>query len=628
MPFNPQTLAKNVRRTVTRFERRLADLEQRGISTASIRHTVERTDANLKDGATSFVIYGEPQSGKTEMMIALTARLLDEGHRIIIVLVNDNVQLLQQNLRRFQEARLHPAPRYFEAILPKEISLVAGEWIIFCKKNTHDLRKLTEKLRAISDPVVVIDDEADYATPNSKVNKREKTRINELVGTLLGDEGIYLGVTATPARLNLNNTFENQAERWVIFRPHDSYCGHKVFFPPDYRMRKPLYTLTLLPDSHDDPKYLREAIFRFLVNVAELNTAINEREQNYCMLVHTSGIRVDHSSDYKQILAIFAALADSNHPKFDAYYHRLHDLAEERYPGRADTIVQYIFDNAGRYVPVVMNSDPKSNKGGEYDTATNPTTPFTMAIGGNIVSRGVTFNNLLSMFFTRDVKHKVQQDTYIQRARMFGTRGSYLPHFELIIPQALYADWNRCFLFHALALSAIEDTGHSPLWLEDRRISIAASTSIERATVDVESGEMSFARFDYNSSQIEAICADERRSARTRLDQLQSVVGKSALPDYLISFITSMSPDGDASIAIHDPSPIAGRKDETIDQEQIRRQKGFIGTPQLEKARFPKAVHHVKIFFNARGKARVFYKYSDDTGIRLLANKGRKRRRR
>ena len=61
---------------------------------------------------------------------------------------------------------------------------------------------------------------------------------------------------------------------------------------------------------------------------------------------------------------------------------------------------------------------------------------------GNIVSRGVTFPNLLSMFFTRDVKHRLQQDTYIQRARMFGARGKYLKHFELTIPSQLYTDWH------------------------------------------------------------------------------------------------------------------------------------------------------------------------------------------
>ena len=76
-----------------------------------------------------------------------------------------------------------------------------------------------------------------------------------------------------------------------------------------------------------------------------------------------------------------------------------------------------------------MNSDKEVNAA-DNRTATDPTAPFTITIGGNIVSRGVTFNNLLSMFFTRDVKHKLQQDTYIQRARMFGSRGTYLKYFD------------------------------------------------------------------------------------------------------------------------------------------------------------------------------------------------------
>lgn len=624
MPFDPKRLAERSTRTATRYERRLSDLEQAGISTVSIRNTVERTSENLKAGATSFVIYGEPQSGKTEMMIALTARLLDDGRRVIIVLVNDNVQLLRQNLRRFQEANLHPAPRHFDSVLPQEISLGAGQWIIFCKKNTHDLQKLIEKARAVKDSIVIIDDEADYATPNAKVNKKERSRINELVGKLLGPNGTYLGVTATPARLNLNNTFENQAERWVIFKPHDAYYGHKVFFPADFRKKKPAYKLVELPEAHDGPSFLREAIFRFLVNVGELNTAINAKEQNYCMLVHTSGIRVDHSTDFKLVLAIFQALGDPKHKDFEKHFKRLHEIAEERYPGRGDAITAYIYDNAGRFVPVVMNSDKKGDRSGDYETATSPTTPFTIAIGGNIVSRGVTFNNLLSMFFTRDVKHKIQQDTYIQRARMFGTRGAYLEYFELTIPGALYADWNRSFLFHALALAAIEDTGRSPLWLEDKRIAATGSASVDRATVDVESGEMSFARFTYDAASIGRLCSDKAPS-RDRLVELQGIVGKAALPDYLVTFITNLLPDGDASLAIHPPSSIADRKDPTLNHELITRSRGFIGTPQLEKTAYPKAVHHIKVFFNAAGNARVFYKYSHETRVRMLRSSGRKR---
>ena len=36
----------------------------------------------------SFVVYGEPQSGKTEFMIALTCNLLDKGYRTIFIIMN------------------------------------------------------------------------------------------------------------------------------------------------------------------------------------------------------------------------------------------------------------------------------------------------------------------------------------------------------------------------------------------------------------------------------------------------------------------------------------------------------------------------------------------------------------
>jgi hypothetical protein len=193
-----------------RYERRINHLREEGLYTDSIESTVNGAVENIAtQDARSFVIYGEPQSGKTEMMISLTARLLDEGARIIIVLMNDSVQLLEQNLDRFLRSGLDPAPKKFNEILDESIDLQSGTWVIFCKKNAADLQKLIAKLGAVGGRKV-IDDEADYATPNSKVNQNKKTRINELVEELLGTDGIYIGVTATPARLDLNNTFESK----------------------------------------------------------------------------------------------------------------------------------------------------------------------------------------------------------------------------------------------------------------------------------------------------------------------------------------------------------------------------------------------------------------------------------
>jgi hypothetical protein len=144
----------------------------------------------------------------------------------------------------------------------------------------------------------------------------------------------------------------------------------------------------------------------------------------------------------------------------------VYQAAQTLYPNAdADLLTEYVVTNASRATLVVLNSERDRRAMG--DSATEPSSPFTIIIGGNIVSRGVTFPNLLSMFFTRNVRHKLQQDTYIQRARMFGSRGEYLKHFELTIPTQLYSDWHRCFVFHKLALATINNILGSPF--VDRR---------------------------------------------------------------------------------------------------------------------------------------------------------------
>ena len=65
--------------TKDQYQRQLNRLSDDGHSVDAIEHAVRDSLKSLSgDGRKSFVIYGEPQSGKTEMMICLTAKLLDE----------------------------------------------------------------------------------------------------------------------------------------------------------------------------------------------------------------------------------------------------------------------------------------------------------------------------------------------------------------------------------------------------------------------------------------------------------------------------------------------------------------------------------------------------------------------
>jgi len=584
------------------YERQLKRLTDGGKEVVCVEEAVRGAVRNIVDlGARSFVIYGEPQSGKTEMMICLTAKLLDAGFSFVLHLLNDSVDLLGQNLGRFKSSGLAPAARNFSEILDPAVKLKSQRHVIFCKKNGGDLRKLIEKIGKVP-KIVIIDDEADYASPNAKINTGIKTPINDLITQLLGDTGIYVGVTATPARLDLNNTFDNDSGLWVNFPPHPKYTGQDVFFPLEGQTS---YYRTLLPDGGSDPKYARQALFSFLVNTAYLNLYTNAAEKNYSMLVHTSGKKADHKSDWNTMHDTLVALVTQDMMNFERYTRYIWELAKERYPDAdTDRVTKYILENIARHAIIILNSerDWKDNS----SAATNPTSLFTIIIGGNIVSRGVTLENLLSMFFTRDVKHKIQQDTYIQRARMFGSRGDYLRFFELTIPQTLYLDWHRCFVFHRLALAAIRDGHGSLVWLGDQRIQAAASSSIDRSTVDLDRGEMSFSLFDYEPEVEAAIVGSA--SAFDKMEQLAALLGESTLPEYLRRYIRRASPGGSGSIAIHPSTDISNYKDaDGLDKPNVIRKRGFIGKSQTD--RYPNALHHLMIFHNGGAKARMFYKF-------------------
>jgi len=97
------TKFKNKAKLKDRYAKQLQRLQAEGRATDSIELAVNTAVANLaKTEASSLVIYGEPQSGKTEMMICLTAKLLDEGYSTIVHLMNDSVDLLTQNLEEVQ----------------------------------------------------------------------------------------------------------------------------------------------------------------------------------------------------------------------------------------------------------------------------------------------------------------------------------------------------------------------------------------------------------------------------------------------------------------------------------------------------------------------------------------------
>ena len=216
---------------------------QRDISI--IEDGVSKVIENIGKGARSLVVYGEPQSGKTEFMIALVCKLLDEGKKTIFVIMNDNTELEVQNFQRFKAAmQINPSPMTAEQFieLPNDEKKSNNQKIVFCRKNSSNLKKLITEARFLDDRLI-IDDEADYASPDGNINKdSDPSTINYLVKNLGHLEntgnGIYIGVTATPGRLDLNGTFANDSKNWVFLKSHNQYKGREFFFPLTEKQKK------------------------------------------------------------------------------------------------------------------------------------------------------------------------------------------------------------------------------------------------------------------------------------------------------------------------------------------------------------------------------------------------------
>lgn len=259
------------------------------------------------------------------------------------------------------------------------------------------------------------------------------------------------------------------------------------------------------------------------------------------------------------------------------------------------------------------------NSSGTVSQIAKPTSLFSFGAGGNIISRGVTFDNLLSMYFTRSVKGKFSQDTYIQRARMFGSREKYKKFFQLWIPDSLMVNWSKCFSYHRLALQAMRSKEGPPVWLSDHKTVPTSPGSIDRSTVDFEGGEMSFGLFTFDSTLHPSLFKREGRTDEEMLEQLRSSFSDEEFPRYLYDYLKTQLASG--SISFHNPGYFGARSKSYSEEEKrmIQRARSIFGNSEFSKSENPSAIHHLKIYHNAYGNARLFYKING-ASITFLRN--------
>lgn len=381
----------------------------------SIRTTAESFEGKLKcftfTSHETGLLFGNVQSGKTAQMFGIISEAADYGIAAFILLTTDNVVLhkqtldrINQDLRGFCICGEEDSPKFRENRLTKPT-------VIVLKKNPHILKLWANVFASTSflkgNPLFIIDDEADAASLNTKVNQDKQSAINKYLDQIKNGAAcsIYLQVTGTPQALFLQTIESGWHPLFTYyFEPGNGYLGGDFFFPAD---RKP--DCVAFIDDMDNA--MRSVVVRHLCVSAQIfltgGTVCN------CM-IHPSVRTTEHSRFAEDVRKELNWCRDNEtdfHKLVNQEYAEMHPEKSALQP--LDQIWNKIqeFLTDGVKVLIMNGQNPVDEK--EYQTGCS------IVVGGNTLGRGVTFPHLQTVYYTRTSK-KPQADTMWQHSRMFG----------------------------------------------------------------------------------------------------------------------------------------------------------------------------------------------------------------
>ncbi len=425
------------------------------------------------------LVLGHVQSGKTASFTAVIAKAADVGYRFIIVLSGMNNVLRYQTQLRIDEDLIAANLEHWITVTNVEDDFASNtnvnsfltekhstKVLGVVKKNSARLKRLhkwltgarPEVLRAC--PVLIIDDEADQASPNSHPKPDERTKINELIIKLLADlpKAAYVGYTATPfANLFIDPSLPEDLypRDFIVDLPRGKgYFGAEQIFgrAPLDENDDPvdgLNAIRLVPEHEGaqlkppnrDARFtffpeitptLREAMLYFWMATAARRVR-GQHSKHASMLIHTTQYAVVHrnakgvidafqNNVLKQIHRGDAALAG----ELEALWLR----EQAALPSQQLDLEPIAFgDLMAHMAAVVKQTETKVENGSsptldrvDYQQDADGNGRIYVVIGGNVLSRGLTLEGLTVSFFIRSAS---AYDTLLQMGRWFGYRPGY-----------------------------------------------------------------------------------------------------------------------------------------------------------------------------------------------------------
>ncbi len=439
------------------------------------------------------LVIGHVQSGKTANYLGLVSKAADAGYKFIIVIAGIHNELRRQTQERVEEGFIgrdsetrthigvgviHPSRPMpvtvttrtsdFNRSLARQVGMqlnsLNNTFILVIKKNASTLSSLYDWLRQLNTPdgsekitdipMLMIDDEADNASVNTRKEDLDPTRINLEIRRILNlfRKRCYVGYTATPfANIFISPDVDDPRLGSDLFPEHfiysldapSNYFGYERLFldetgkerfirpladaaewiPPDHKKDTPVYEL---------PKSLMQAIRLFLLSRAIRN--VRGQDKQHCsMLVNVSRF-VDVQKQVRHLIDLYLGrlkmairynYARAWHDaRKDPEIARLYEDFLQEYASNGDdwhSVLEQlsIAADAVRVVMVNSRSDEKLMYS-EYNRDGNALT--LIAIGGLSLSRGLTLEGLTVSYIYRNTK---MYDTLLQMGRWFGYRDGY-----------------------------------------------------------------------------------------------------------------------------------------------------------------------------------------------------------
>lgn len=464
---------------------------------------------------------GDVQSGKTSTYIGLINKAADANYRVIILLTGTIEKLRRQTQQRIDEGfigldsyaftlerdnvkvgvgaidestsgwAVTSTTSDFNAATAKKVvgqlANISAPVIFVLKKNKSVLEKLEHWLRfynankttkKIDLPMLLIDDEADNASVNTKAD--DVTAINKGIRKLLAlfEKANYVGFTATPyANVFIDPDSEEEMLKHDLF-PRDfiyaleapsNYIGARTIFGEDapygYMLESNDDCENALPIIHKKedtlqyiPESLKEALAAFfianavrdlrgdtkshrtmMINISRFIAVQNQitkvvdgyvrdwkREIHNYYLTGEEALQYESFSFIKKVFdKYFKHFADD--PAFSNLKHfTWEQIQEVLYPAISRIEVRTI--NGG--------NAPKNLDYERYEVAPDDIGLRLIAVGGLSLSRGLTLEGLCTSYFYRNSS---MYDTLMQMGRWFGYRGNYQDMCKIWMPEVSMA---------------------------------------------------------------------------------------------------------------------------------------------------------------------------------------------